>query len=52
MGSKSNWRDNVLVEQLWRSIKYEGADLKAHLISGNGQTIDQQLDPFLPSEAA
>ena len=30
MGGKGAWRDNVSVERLWRSIKYEEIYLKAY----------------------
>jgi transposase InsO family protein len=30
MDRKSAWRDNVFVEQLWRSIKYEEVYLRAY----------------------
>ena len=30
MDGKGAWRDNVFVERLWRSIKYEEIYLKAY----------------------
>jgi putative transposase len=30
MDDKGCWRDNVFVERLWRSVKYEEVYLKAH----------------------
>ncbi|EQD53578.1 transposase [mine drainage metagenome] len=30
MDGKGRWRDNVLVERLWRSVKYEEVYLKAY----------------------
>ena len=30
MDGKGSWRDNVFVEQLWRSVKYEEVYLKAY----------------------
>jgi putative transposase len=30
MDGKGAWRDNVLVERLWRSIKYEEIYLRAY----------------------
>jgi transposase InsO family protein len=30
MDSKGAWRDNVFVERLWRSVKYEDIDLHAY----------------------
>ena len=30
MDSKGSWRDNVFVERLWRSVKYEEVYLRAY----------------------
>ncbi len=30
MDGKGSWRDNVFVERLWRSVKYEEVYLKAY----------------------
>ena len=30
MDGKEAWRDNVFVERLWRTIKYEDVDLRAY----------------------
>ena len=30
MDGRGSWRDNVFVERLWRSVKYEGVYLKAY----------------------
>jgi putative transposase len=30
MGGKGRWVDNVFVERLWRSVKFEEVYLKAH----------------------
>ncbi len=30
MDGKGAWRDNVFVERLWRSVKYEGCTLRAY----------------------
>ena len=30
MDGKGAWRDNVFVERLWRTIKYEEVSLRAH----------------------
>ena len=30
MDGKGAWRDNVFVERLWRTIKYEGVYLRAY----------------------
>jgi putative transposase len=38
MDGKGSWRDNVLVERLWRSIKYEEIYLKAYDSVGEART--------------
>ena len=30
MDGRGSWRDNVFVERLWKSVKYEEVYLKAH----------------------
>ena len=30
MDGKGSWRDNVFIERLWRTIKYEGVYFKAY----------------------
>jgi len=30
MDGRGAWRDNVIVERLWRSVKYEGVYLRAY----------------------
>ena len=30
MDGKESWRDNVFIERLWRSVKYEETYLKAY----------------------
>jgi putative transposase len=30
MDGKGPWRDNVFVERIWKSVKYEEVDLKAY----------------------
>jgi putative transposase len=30
MDDKGRWRDNVFVERIWRSVKYEEVYLKAY----------------------
>ncbi len=34
MDGKGAWRDNVFVERLWRSVKYEHVNLYAHETMG------------------
>src|SRR5258706_635957 len=37
MDGKGAWRDNVFVERVWRSVKYEEVDLKAYDPVGQAQ---------------
>lgn len=37
MDGKGSWRDNVFVERLWRSIKYEEVYLKAYASVGEAK---------------
>ncbi|WP_046867640.1 DDE-type integrase/transposase/recombinase, partial [Microvirga massiliensis] len=64
MDGKGAWRDNVFVERLWRSIKYEEVHLKAYdsvaearasisryLAFYNGQRPHSSLDQRTPDQA-
>jgi putative transposase len=64
MDGKGAWRDNVFVERLWRSIKYEEVYLRAYdsvsearisigryLTFYNGQRPYSSLDPKTPDQA-
>ena len=64
MDGKGAWRDNVFVERLWRSIKYEEVYLKAydsvsearasiscHLAFYNGRRLHSSLDRRTPDQA-
>src|SRR5260370_23900173 len=45
MDGKGAWRDNVFVERLWRSVKYEDADLRAFDTPSEGRaSIGRPLD--------
>jgi len=45
MDGKGAWRDNVFVERLWRSIKYEEVHLRAYdSVSEARQSISRYLD--------
>src|SRR6476469_7533841 len=45
MGGKSVWRDNVFVERLWRSVKYEEVYLRAYEgVSDARASIGRYLD--------
>ena len=44
MDGKGSWRDNVFVERLWRSIKYEEVYLRAYDTASQARTsIGQYL---------
>jgi len=64
MDGKGSWRDNVFVERLWRSIKYEEVYLKAYntvsearasigryLTFYNGRRPHSSLDRQTPDQA-
>jgi putative transposase len=64
MDGKGSWRDNVFVERLWRSIKYEEVYLKAYDTVGearvsigryldfyNGRRPHSRLDRLTPDQA-
>jgi putative transposase len=64
MDGKGAWRDNVFVERLWRSIKYEEVYLKAYdsvsearasigryLAFYNGRRPHSSLDRSTPDQA-
>ena len=45
MDGKGAWRDNVFVERLWRSVKYEEVYLKAYDSASEARTsIGRYLD--------
>jgi putative transposase len=45
MDGKGAWRDNVLVDRLWRSVKYEEVYLRAYdSVSGAGLRIPMKAD--------
>ena len=45
MDGKGVWRDNVFVERLWRSIKYEAVYLRAYDTVGEARkSVGQYLD--------
>lgn len=47
MDGKGRWLDNVFVERLWRSLKYEEVYLKAYeTVGGARQSIDAYLQFF------
>jgi putative transposase len=49
MDGKGAWRDNVFVERLWRSIKYEEAYLHAYKIVSEARAgIGRYLTFYIP----
>ena len=45
MDGKGSWRDNVFVERLWRSVKYEEVYLRAYDSVGDARaSIGRYLD--------
>ncbi len=45
MDGKGRWRDNVFVERVWRSIKYEEVYLHAYVsVSDARQSIGGYID--------
>jgi putative transposase len=45
MDGKGAWRDNVFVERLWRTVKYEEVYLKAYdSVSDTRTSIGRYLD--------
>ena len=49
MDGKGAWRDNVFVERLWRSVKYEEVYLRAYDSVVRGTRIDRPLPRLLQS---
>jgi len=47
MDGKGSWRDNVFVERLWRTIKYEEVYLKAYDSVGEARaSISKYIDLY------
>jgi putative transposase len=47
MDGRGAWRDNVFVERLWRSVKYEEVYLRAYeTVTEACRLIDRYLDFF------
>ena len=47
MDGTGAWRDNVFVERLWRSVKYEEVYLRAYDQRARSARIDRQISRFL-----
>ena len=43
MDGKGSWRDNVFVERLWRSVKYEEVYLKAYESVAEARSVNRRL---------
>jgi putative transposase len=52
MDGKGAWRDNVFVERLWRSVKYEEVYLHAYDSAPEARFFDRLLLRFLQSPRA
>ena len=51
MDGKGAWRDNVFVERLWRSVKYEEVYLRAYETVGEARaSIGRYLDSHRPHQ--
>ena len=47
MDGRGQWRDNVFVERLWKSVKYEDVYLKAYeTVSGARAGISRYIDLY------
>ena len=51
MDGKGAWRDNVFVERLWRSVKYEEVYLQAYDTVGEARTSLGRYSRLLQSPA-
>jgi len=47
MDGKGAWRDNVFVERLWRSVKYEEVYLRAYETVGEARKLDRPISRLL-----
>jgi putative transposase len=53
MDGRGAWRDNVFVERLWRSVKYEEVYLRAYDIASEARApIGRYLDLYKPAAFA
>ena len=52
MDGRGSWRDNVFVERLWRSVKYEEVYLRAYDSVGEGSCLARPVPGFLQSQTA
>jgi transposase InsO family protein len=51
MDGKGAWRDNVFVERLWRSVKYEEVYLRADDSVGEARlSLGRYLDFYIPDD--
>jgi len=49
MDGRGRWRDNVFVERIWKSIKYEEVYLHAYASVKRGQNVHRPLPGFYNS---
>ena len=52
MDGRGRWMDNVFIERLWRSLKYEDIYLKGYADGREAQRRDRRLDRLLQRHAA
>ncbi len=52
MDGKGCWRDNVFVERLWKSVKYEHVYLHAYETTSDARTQAGRLPRLLQSPSA
>ena len=52
MDGRGAWRDNVFVERLWRSVKYEEVYLRAYDSVGRGTGLDRPVSGLLQRQEA
>ncbi len=50
MDGKGAWRDNVFVERLWRSVKYEEVYLRAYETVGGRDIRSAGISTFITDE--
>ena len=52
MDGRGRWMDNVFIERLWRSLKYEDIYLKGYADGREARSRDRIVDGFLQSTGA
>ena len=52
MDGKGAWRDNVFVERIWKSVKYEEVYLRAYASVSDARCLDRTVSGLLQRPAA